>query len=257
MSAIVLAGQRDGEDALSQYAGVACKAFAAIGGKPMLLRVLDTLAAASCVGPVVLSGPKQQLLQQQHDIRERLRSADLTWLAPRQSPSASTFDALSSLPPAEPVLVTTADHPLLTTGIVDEFCNLSFGQDADVVVGLTPYARVREKFPAMKKTVLRFRGAGLCGCNLFAFLTPASREAARFWQRLERGRKKPMRLIRILGWPTVIRYFLGWLSVEQALFALSKKMGLRIRAVLLSDGNAAVDVDSVSDYKLVAGKFAD
>ena len=45
MTAIVLAGQRDGEDELSEYAGVDCKAFVEIGGKPILWHIMKIYSA--------------------------------------------------------------------------------------------------------------------------------------------------------------------------------------------------------------------
>lgn len=256
MTAVVLAGQRDGEDELAKYAGVDCKAFVEIDGKPMLLRVLETLLSSSWVGAVFLSGPDREKLKQQDEIDSRIRSGEVSWLPPRESPSASTYDALCRLPPEDRVLLTTADHPLLTESIVNEFCKQSVEQDADVVIGLAPYALVKDKFPTLKKTVLRFRHNELCGCNLFAFLTQESREAANFWRHLESQRKNPIRLIRFLGWLTVVKYFLNRLTLEDALAAFEGKLGLRVRAVMLTDGDAAVDVDSVSDYQLVRKRFS-
>jgi molybdopterin-guanine dinucleotide biosynthesis protein A len=256
MTAVVLAGQRDGEDELAQYAGVSCKAFAEIGGKPMLLRVLETLLASPCVGDVFLCGPDKERLEQQGEIERRIRAADVSWLPPGDSPSASAYDALRLLPPDDRVLLTTADHPLLSASIVSEFCDRSAEKDADVVIGLVPYALVQEKFPAMKKTVLRFRGSGLCGCNLFAFLTPAGREASNFWRRLESRRKNPLHMIRFLGWLTVVKYLLGRLRLEDALDTFSARLGIRVQAAMLTNGDAAVDVDSVSDYQIVRERFS-
>jgi len=257
MTAIVLAGQRDGENELAQFAGVDCKALAAVGGKPMLLRVLETLLSASSVGPVVLCGPDRDVLAQSAEIDRRIRAGDVSWLPPKKSPSTSAYAALKTLPAEESVLLTTADHPLLTADIVETFCRQSIAKDADITIGLAPYSRVRVNFPTMKKTITHFRDDELCGCNLFMFLTPESREAANFWRQIETQRKKPLRLLRMLGWLTVASYLLGRLSLGDALDALGARLGVRVRAVILDDGDAAVDVDSVSDYRLVSKRFAD
>jgi hypothetical protein len=49
----------------------------------------------------------------------------------------------------------------------------------------------------------------------------------------------------------VLRYRLGMLSLEEALAKLGKRMGLRVRAVILPYANAAIDVDSIADLELV------
>jgi hypothetical protein len=47
----------------------------------------------------------------------------------------------------------------------------------------------------------------------------------------------------------------GMLPLEEALAKLSKRLGLRMRAVILPYANAAIDVDSVADLMLVKGSF--
>ena len=255
MTAIVLAGQRDGEDALACHAGATCKAFVEIDGEPMLLRVLETLSSSSSIGNILLSGPNREILDGQCQIANFMESRNVTWLPPQASPSTSAYEALHKLPPDERVLLTTADHPLLSADIIDEFCTLGTKQDADLVIGFAQYSLVQDEFPGMKKTVLRFSDGEYCGCNLFGFLTPAGREAASFWRRTESQRKNPLRVIGSLGWFNVLRYFLGSLTLEDALNALSRKLGLRVRAIILPYADAAVDVDSISDYDFVKKRF--
>lgn len=256
MTAIVLAGQRDGEDELTRHTGATCKAFVEIHGKPMLLRVLEALTSSSSVGAILLSGPDEEKLIHQSGINNLIKSGEVSWLPPRESPSSSAYDALCTLRPEDRVLLTTADHPLLSANIVNEFCTRSAEQDADVVFGLAPYSLVQDAYPEMKKTVLRLKEGEFCGCNLFAFLTLSGREAANFWRRLESHRKNPVRVISFLGWFTVVKYILGKLTLEDALDAFTHKLGIRVGAVILPYAEAAVDVDSVSDYRLVlARKF--
>jgi hypothetical protein len=162
---------------------------------------------------------------------------------------------MQMLDPEVPVLLTTADHPLLTAEIIDAFGRQSLADDVDVAVGLAPHALVTEAYPGIKKTVLRFSDGDFCGCNLFAFLTPEGRRAASFWRKIEQQRKKPLVLIGLLGWWAVIRYRLGMLPLEEALAKLSKRLGLRMKAVILPYANAAIDVDSIADLMLVKGSL--
>ena len=59
-SAVVLAADRTVPDPVAQAAGVSCKALAPVGGTPMVIRVLDALAAARTVGACVLCGPDRK-----------------------------------------------------------------------------------------------------------------------------------------------------------------------------------------------------
>ena len=138
-TAIVLAGQRPGKDPVAEAAGVACKSFAPIGDRPMVHRVLDTLAAARQVGSLILCGPSQSIIDQEPELKARIERGEVKWIANHSTPSISTYHALQSLPPDTPILVTTADHALLSTQIVDYFCAEARRIECDAVVGLTPY----------------------------------------------------------------------------------------------------------------------
>ena len=120
-----------------------------------------------------------------------------------------------------------------------------------MVIGLAPYDLVRATYPELKKTVLRFRDGGYCGCNLFGFLTEDGRRVADFWRQVEKDRKKPLVVIRLLGLWSLLSYRMGWLTLDKALARLSRRVGVRIGVVILPYAHASVDVDSVSDYVLV------
>jgi hypothetical protein len=106
-------------------------------------------------------------------------------------------------------------------------------------------------YPKTRRTATRLEDGAYCGCNLFAFLTPRARLAADFWRRVENQRKNPLRVIRILGWIAVSRYLMGRLSLAEALDRISRRLGFKAGAVILPYPEAAVDVDSVDDLRLV------
>lgn len=247
-ASVVLAGERADRDALRDHTGVACKALLDIGGTPMIRRVIGALENADAVSSIRLSGPTAACVEADPPLASLIAEGRASWFAPGASPSTSADEMLRRVPEGQPVLVTTADHPLLDAEIVDRFCRDAAASGCDVVIGLAPYSVVRETFPALKKTVLRFRDGQYCGCNLFGFLTDDGRRMADFWRRVERERKKPLVVIGLLGFWAVLRYRLGWLTLDGALALLSRKVGLRIGAVILPYAHASVDVDSVDDY---------
>ena len=255
VTALFLAGDRTKEDALINNTSVGAKAMIEIDGMPMVRRVLNALPAARTVGDIALAGPEASEVARDAPLSECIDAGEIAWSQPGPSPSTSAYEVMRSVAPEEPIVLTTADHPLLTAEIVDAFARQSLVDDVDVTVGLAPHALVTEAYPGIRKTVLRFSDGEFCGCNLFAFLTPEGRRAASFWRRIEQQRKKPLVVIGLLGWSAVIRYRLGLLSLEEALEKLGKRLGLRIRAVILPYANAAIDVDSIADLMLVKGSL--
>jgi GTP:adenosylcobinamide-phosphate guanylyltransferase len=250
-ASVILAGERDTRDALRDATGVACKALLDIDGTPMIARVIAALQAARSVDTVHLSGPTEACVNADAGLAGMIAEGRIDWTAPGPTPSTSAYEMLTRVPATQPVLVTTADHPLLTAEIVDHFCRDSATSGCDVVIGLAPHDLVRATFPDLKKTVLRFRDGTYCGCNLFAFLTEDGRKLADFWRRVERDRKKPLVVIRLLGLWSLLRYRLGWLTLDAALARLSRKVGLKIGVVILPYAHASVDVDSVADYQVL------
>ena len=250
-TAVVLAGSRSSHDPVAEAAGVRCKALTPIGDKPMVTRVLNILQEAKSISSRVLCGPSWSIIEQEPELHSLIESQPIEWVAPQATPSTSTAFAVQSIPTEQPILITTADHALLTSEMVDFFCTNAQATDSDVIVGLVPYDLVKTAFPHSKRTVMKFKNQGYCGCNLFAFLTQKGRTIAEFWRQVEEQRKNPLHLIRTLGWMAVLRYLTGNLSLDQALEGISGKLGLKIKAVSLPYPHAAVDVDTVADLELV------
>jgi GTP:adenosylcobinamide-phosphate guanylyltransferase len=250
-TAVVLAADRGPDDPVAVAAGVRCKSLTPVGGRPMVFRVLDALGASQVVNTCILCGPPKSVVDREPDLRKLITSGKVRWFENQATPSSSAFHVLQTLPDEAPVLLTTADHALLSAQIVDYFCAEAQATACDVVAGVARHEKVTAAYPQTRRTATRLEDGAYCGCNLFAFLTPQARQAAEFWRQIESHRKNPLRLIRVLGWGAVSRYLMGRLSLHEALNRISHRLGFKAGAVILACPEAAVDVDSVSDLKLV------
>ena len=250
-SAVVLAADRGPDDPVAKAAGVRCKSLTPVGGKPMVFRVLDALTASQVVSTYILCGPPKSVVDQEPELRTLIASGRVQWFENQATPSSSAFHVLQTLPDESPVLLTTADHALLSARIVDFFCSEAEATDCDVVAGVARHEAVTAAYPQTRRTATRLEDGAYCGCNLFAFLTPRARLAADFWRRVENQRKNPLRVIRVLGWSAILRYLMGRLSLNEALGRISRRLGFKAGAVILPCPEAAIDVDSVGDWQLV------
>ena len=242
VTVLVLAGARPGRDPVAEAVGVSIKVLAPVGGMPMVSRVLKTLDASSLVAQRVLCGPSWEVVQEQTFLRDLVEKGKVRWLAPQQGPSLSVKGFLEQFPKDFPLLVTTADHALLTVEMVEYFLREASRAPVDVAA---------EAYPGSKRTVIRFRGGGYCGCNMFLLGNSQAEKLVEFWTQVERERKRPLRLIRRLGWLMLIRYLLGVLTLADALRELSQRMGLSIKEIILPFPEAAIDVDNPEDLTLV------
>ena len=256
-SAVVLAADRTAHDPVASRAGTACKALAPIAGTPMIIRVLDALEASEMVGKIVVCGPPASMLPDCPELQRRIESGRVTWLPNLNSPSRSANSGLAQMDHDAPVLLTTADHALLTPAIIRYFLSESRTMDSDATVGVVKHADVAAAFPGTKRTAIRLRDGGVCGCNLYAFFNHRGRDLVTFWQRAEDLRKRPWRLIaQVLGPGAVLSYLLGVLTLDRALNAVSARVGVKVRTVTLPYPQAGVDVDKVEDMLLVESILA-
>ena len=250
-TALILAADRETDDPVAKAAGVPCKSLAPVGGTPMVFRVVNALDTSVEVDAINLCGPPESIVSQTPDLRGLIESGKVNWFANQATPSTSAYHVLQSLPDEIPVILTTADHALLSVPIVDHFCSHARSTGCDVVIGIARHEEVAKAYPQTRRTATRLADGAYCGCNLFAFLTPRARLAADFWRQVESQRKKPLRVIQVLGWMAVLRYLMGRLSLAEALDRISNRLGFKAGAVIMPFAEAAVDVDSVSDLELV------
>ena len=251
LTALVLAGERSGGDPLARGAGVAHKALIEVGGVPMLVRVVGCLAATARVERVVVSSASPGLLDAHVDLR-RLRDAGVLahWRS-GASPAASVAEALAGLAPAGPLLVTTADHPLLVPAMVEHFCAEAERSGAEVVVAVVSASVVRERFPDARRTFIPLRGEAVTGANLFWFRGPAGAGAAAFWRRTEAVRKRPWRLAGLFGWRALGLFALRRLDLHAAVRLVSTRLGVRAAVVRMPFAECGIDVDRPEDLALV------
>ena len=246
---IVLAGERPGGGLLARHFGVAANALVAVAGIPTIERVVTTLRQSRMVGDGLLCGPERTVVESSDVFNRLLANGDYRWIAPCENPAESALSALDHLD-QWPVLMTTADHALLTPQIVESFCSKASSSAADLLVGLALFDAVHVAFPQSKRTILKFADGGRCGTNLFYLRKPAARGALEFWKALQADRKQPIRMARRLGGGLLVRYLLGRLKAQQALDVIARRAGCTIGFVDVAEPQAAVDVDSLADHRL-------
>jgi GTP:adenosylcobinamide-phosphate guanylyltransferase len=249
LPAIVLAGERAGGNALARHFDLPSGVLVEVAGRPCISRVIDTLNASESIEGGLICGPEEGVQAASPVFQEILENSPFTWLQPAEGPAESALASLDALK-VRPVLLTAADHALLTPEIVDGFCNLAMLSEADFIVGLVPYARVREAFPESKRTVLQFSDGQYCGSNLFLIRTEAGRHLLEFWRTIAQHRKKPWRMASEIGVTTLLSYLTGRLSLADTLDRISDKAGCRVAHVEILAPQAAVDVDSLADHAL-------
>jgi GTP:adenosylcobinamide-phosphate guanylyltransferase len=240
VAALILAGSRGGADPLAEYAGVADKALIEVGGETMLARVVAALRAAG-IERIAVSASAPA-------VAEAAAALGAIPLDSAPGPSASTRAGLDAL--GAPLLLTTADHALLRPEWLRQFLD-GVPPETDVAALLARREAIVAAAPETKRTYLRFADGAWSGCNLFYFATPRAGAAVDLWQRVEADRKRPWRIVRLLGPGMLLRYLLGRLTLADAVARLGRTAGVIAAIVAAEDGRAAIDVDKPGDLDLV------
>jgi hypothetical protein len=248
-----MAGRRNADDPLAAVSAVPLKALTPVGGVAMLVRVLQTLRSAVSVRRIVVCGLSEAEAGDLGGARDG-EGPPVELMEGARTPGASAARAIATLGLEPPVLITTADHPLLTTETLEEFCERSDALHVDAAFGLVPAGFVRAAFPGIRRTAYRFRDGAFCGCNLYALLTAAGCGVPALWARVEAHRKRPWRMVGALGYGPLLRFLVGSLALGDLTGLVFARTGLHVGPVFLADPAAGFDVDT-PEQRQVAEAF--
>lgn len=251
-SALVLAGRRGAEkDPLVVATGCSHKALLEVAGQPMLERVLRSVAAQPNLRRLAISSDRRGLLDALPPLGEMGIDIPVEHHASAASPAASVADFIETSGIEGPLLVTTADHALLTTDMLSHFWAEARGSGAEVAVGVVSETLFRSSYPELRRTFVRLGSEGFSGANLFAFIDHDGAGVARFWSSVERYRKRPARLIAQFGVRNFLRYALGRFDLDTAVREVSRILGVRVGLIEMPFAECAIDVDKPADLDLV------
>ena len=249
-TAIVLAGQRPGVDPMAAHFGVAWKALVPVGCEPMVTHVVRTLSRVADIGKIVVLSQETEALSAAVAIGG---TADI--VASSDGISVSILRHAGTPIAPWPVLVTTADHPLLTPDMVHHFIAQAEASGGDVAVAMVERATMLAAYPGNKRTWLRFSDGAWSGANLFALRSDRARGALELWAEAEQDRKKAWKLFLHFGPLLALRAITRTIGLATALGKAGKRLGLSAHLVPMPMAEAAIDVDKVSDHVLAEQIF--
>lgn len=242
---VILAGQRPGPDTLADHFGAKGKASIPVNGKPMWTWVVKTLLATPRIGKIVILAQDRSMVSGQSS--GALIDAERVIFAESVGGIARSISRVIGKPPLNwPVLITTADHPLLSIDMINQFIDGIGG--SDLAVAAVERRSVVQRYPLSKRTWLKFRGGAFSGANLFALRGPATFEALELWAKAEQDRKQAIKLFWHFGPVLALRAIARTISFPAALHTAGRKLGVNATLVLLPQAEAAIDVDKLSDH---------
>lgn len=247
VTALVLAGKRAGVlDPLAARAGVAQKAVVPINGVPMIERVVRQVAACNEVGAIRIVAHEPEEIAALPTIAALTKAGRLRLVAGHHNLVDSVVAGADDAD--FPVMITTADNCLVTPAGYSEFIAGCLAARAEGAAGLAREEDVKAADPQGQQRFYKFRDGGFSNCNLYWLGSERAVGAAEIWRGGGQFVKFPSRIIKAFGLINLIRFWLGNGTKEKLFAQISRRFGLRLVPVVLSDGHFAIDVDNETTY---------
>ena len=241
---IILAGRRPGPDPVADPAGVPFKGLVEIAGTPMIERVIGAVTASN-------RASRMTILAQDKAAFAHLTSDTIDVYESSGSISQSILDCLQAIDHDWPVMITTADHALLTADMITQFLDKASTQQDDLNAAFVASKTLLSAYPESIRTFLKFSDEWYSGCNMFLLRSVKTYDTLRFWKSIEQDRKNITKMIWKIGPVALLLYLIKRLSLESGIARLGKALGCQARPIVIDIPEACIDVDKPSDISHV------
>ncbi|HYF93104.1 MAG TPA: NTP transferase domain-containing protein [Symbiobacteriaceae bacterium] len=215
-----------------------------IGGKPMVQYVIDGLRQSKEVKRIVIVAPPGEL-------EPHVTGENLEFVPSGGHIIENILNAYRVLPKDEQLLIATSDIPLITGEIIDGLIALCREKPADLYYPIVEKSVGEKKYPYVKRTYVNLKEGVFTGGNLF-LVNPALVESTAPKARAFLDyRKKPMKMVTLLGFSFLLRYLLFHnLTLAELEQKVSTMWGLRGAVIICPWPEVGIDVDKPSDLQL-------
>jgi len=239
MKALILAGrQTDGP--LSHINPN--KGLINIGKKQMILYVIEAAKAIKEVDEIALVGNKEDLLPLARYVDAVVEEGGS--LPQNVLLGAAHFDD------DDEVLVLTSDIPMITPEAIQDFAAQSRGLGADFTYPIVRREVNDRKYPGVARTYVKIKDGSFTGGNIFLVKAGAIKTCMPKAQIFLSYRKKPWKMVRVLGISFALKFLLGTLTIAHLEKRVSELFGVKAKAVISEYPEIGTDVDKPSDLDL-------
>ena len=250
MEAVILAG---GEmpAALQGLTPATERALIPVGGQPILLHVLNSLATVTPITRIICVTTPDAL----QILPDKIGEVVVTGLPSGDKLSANLLNGAREAKSAQ-ILIVTGDGPLATGRTWMQFLDGASVNRLDAAYAVVREEAMEARFPGATRTYARFCDGAFSGGN--AFLVPRAQlsELENLIETAFAARKNPLGLAKLLGFGFIVKALLRRLSVGEAESKVSRLLGCHAGRVEVPDATIAFDVDKPEDLALAESVLA-
>lgn len=252
MDAVVTAGGLpQPDDPLYPYTNGKPKALIDMNGRTMLERVIDALQSAASVDNIVVVGlggdlgmtfkrPVHHLPDQGGMISNVL--AGINWLR-AQNPDLGM------------IVLSSADVPLLTGEIVDQFVQACAPYDCAIYYNFVDKETMEKRFPHSNRTFVKLKDTQIAGGDILLAHASLADHNRALWDALTNARKHAWQLARIVGLRFLVKFLFRRVTLRDIEEAAARIIGRPAHIILSPYAELAMDVDKPHQLEMLRAEL--
>lgn len=242
LNILILAGRRAGIlDPLAERAGVSHKCLVPVAGVPMIERTLRIAAETFPHAQLFISIEDRAIVSGLALVAALVGEGRLTLLISGIGLVESVIEA--GRQSGFPILITTADNVLMLPRALRRLADAAATGDADAYATFTSREDIFLAHPEGEIRFFHFRDGAYSNCNMFWLANPKAMKTLEFFRDGGQFAKRPERILKAFGLWSLILYRLRIATVEGIAAILSRRYGIRMRILVMPEGQLAIDVD--------------
>lgn len=253
MDAIITAGGIPRPDEpLYPYTQGNSKALLDIAGKPMVQWILDAISKSSKVEKVIIIGLDENAgltcSKSLHYVENQGGMVDNIRAGARKVSELN--------PDATHILIVSSDIPTITPEMVDWTIETCLQSDHDMYYNVVERSIMEARFPGSNRTYTKLKGIQLCGGDMNVVKSWVVLSKRGLWNRLEASRKNVLKQASFVGFDTLFLILFRLVDLAGAEKQISKRLGLKARAILCPYAEIGMDVDKPHQLELLRADLA-
>lgn len=237
---VVLAGARN-NGRLQEVAECEYEALIPINGKPMVNYVIDVLKNSPRIGKIVVVGYPE--------------------MKPKLDPEVILVEAGASLADnlkigidylehTQHVLVITSDIPMINEEALDDFLTRCSELEGDLFYPIISKESNESVYPGEIRTYFHLKEGVFTGGNIVLISQDIIKDCYEMMTRVLNLRKKPWRLVQLLGFSFILKFLMQNLSINEIEKRVAGLFGIKGITVISPYPEIGTDIDKPSDWQL-------
>ncbi len=241
---LVLAGGPGGE--LAQMEGVSSKSLVKLGEKDLLYYVLKAIRGVKEIRRIALVGPSAEL----DHLAAEFSAEIVPGVSGDSSIAQNVLTGTRYLVPSHPLLVSSADIPLVTPEAVSDFLKKCSPYEDDLYYPIVRRENIENRFPGADRTYASFREGSFTGGNVFLLNPHKIEDHVPVVEKFVEARKNPLKMASLLGTGLILSFMSGTLTLPKLEKSISKIFKIKARAVISEYSEISFDIDKPADLEL-------